>query len=295
MQSEQVLDQADGLRRLLMRPSLRVITVVGARTGMGATSVVASLAFALARQDRQVLVLDENQATDNVASRLQLKPRYDLLHTVSDHMRVRSVMLHASARVHVLPVARAIQSLSAMDGVSVSRLLENFNAAMMGMDVVLVDAATSGYSICSSLPQLDPLLMVMDATSDGITSSYAMLKQMALQHGRKNFSLLINRVKEEVEARTVFENIAEAAQRYLAVRLEYAGSIPETGAGYEYGRNNPHLLDGNEDVEIEKRFTGLAKRLLQPVLPSESGNNTLHGLMARLVHQKSVVANRKAA
>jgi flagellar biosynthesis protein FlhG len=181
-QQEGHRDQAEGLRRLLQRPSLRVVTVVGARPGLGATGVVVNLAAALARAGKQVLILDENLAHDNVANALALKPRFDLLNAVRGDMPWRDILLCTPSGVNVLPVARAMQALPKLSGAERERLLETLTAASWGMDVVLVDATTDGHSVCASLSGDEPLLLVLNATADGITESYALLKQMAAAH-----------------------------------------------------------------------------------------------------------------
>ena len=54
-------DQAEGLRRLLARDTVRVVTLTSGRTGVGKTNIVINLAAALAKRGRHVLVLDEQQ------------------------------------------------------------------------------------------------------------------------------------------------------------------------------------------------------------------------------------------
>lgn len=54
-----VLDQADGLRRLMAANTARRVTLVDAATGTGACSVALNLAAALMQQGRDVLLLDE--------------------------------------------------------------------------------------------------------------------------------------------------------------------------------------------------------------------------------------------
>jgi flagellar biosynthesis protein FlhG len=60
-------DQAAGLRRLLQRPPLRVVTFVAGSLGVGKSVTVANLAASLARRGCQVLVVDEN-TDDGVAA-----------------------------------------------------------------------------------------------------------------------------------------------------------------------------------------------------------------------------------
>jgi flagellar biosynthesis protein FlhG len=68
--------------------------------------------------------------------------------------------------------------------------------------------------------------MVLNGTANGITESYAMLKQMVLKNGRQTFDIMINQVKNEGEAKTIFGNIEQVAWQNLQVRLEYMGYIP---------------------------------------------------------------------
>src|SRR5512145_126922 len=103
-----ISDQAAGLRRLLARSSSHVVTVVGARDGLGATSIVVNLAAVLGRAGKEVLVLDENLSHDNVANTLAFKVRHDMLHVAHGDKTWEDVILHGNEGVRVLPVARAI-------------------------------------------------------------------------------------------------------------------------------------------------------------------------------------------
>ncbi|HQS57069.1 MAG: hypothetical protein B7Y56_01130 [Gallionellales bacterium 35-53-114] len=288
MQHTEPVDQAEGLRRLLVRPSLRVVTVIGARPGLGATSVVVNLAAALARTGKQVLVLDENLAHDNVANALALKPRFDLLHAVRDSLPWRDIVLHTAAGVNVLPVARAMQTLSRLSVAERDRLQESISAASWGMDVVLVDATTDGHSVCASLSGDEPLLLVLNATAEGITESYALLKKLAAHTGRHAFDIVVNKVRTEQEACTVFDNMAQVAQRHLQVQLKYTGSIPQDENMLEATQWHRPLVEVLPAAPASHAFIELARNLMLPVIAENDGNNALKQLMGRLLQQKTL-------
>jgi len=288
MPTERKFDQAEGLRRLLVRPSLRVLTVVGAHKGMGATSMVVNLAAALARANKQVLILDENLAHDNVANALALKPRFDLLNAVRDAMPLREIILHAENGVHVLPVARAMQALPKLSGIERERLLQRLTAASMGMDVVLVDATPDGHSVCASLSGDEPLLLVLNATADGITESYALLKQMVAQNGRMAFDLVVNKARNEQEARTVFENMAQVAQHHLQVKLTYQGSITQDEQLAHATQMCRPLLEVFPDSVAAQAFVSLARKLMLLPAAEKNGSNALGNLMQRLLQKAPV-------
>jgi flagellar biosynthesis protein FlhG len=292
-QQEGHRDQAEGLRRLLQRPSLRVVTVVGARPGLGATGVVVNLAAALARAGKQVLILDENLAHDNVANALALKPRFDLLNAVRGDMPWRDILLCTPSGVNVLPVARAMQALPKLSGAERERLLETLTAASWGMDVVLVDATTDGHSVCASLSGDEPLLLVLNATADGITESYALLKQMAAAHGRQAFDLLLNKARNEQEARTVFDNMAQVARRHMQVDLRYLGNIPLDENFNRATQLHRPLVEMRPDAAASGAFIELARKLMLLPAAEYDGSNALNQLLQRLLQQKPAYAQPK--
>lgn len=225
--ASRITDQAEGLRKLLARSSARVVTVAGARSGLGVTSVVINLAATLARNGRDVLVLDENLSHANVANSLALKPRYDLLNVLRGDKVLRDVMLQPAQGIHVLPLARAMQELPKLAAAEHERLLDGLARASDGMDVVLVDGSTEeGRFVSGSLALEQPLLLVINATASAITESYAMIKRMVLFDGCRSFEIVVNKARDAESARAVFGNLAQVARRHLNIRVEYLGHIP---------------------------------------------------------------------
>src|SRR5512133_1904710 len=104
-------DQAEGLRRVLVRNQTQVVTVVAGKSGIGRTSVTINLAAALARSGKDVLVLDENHAPDNLLDRLGLYAGHDLLDVAQGKCRPKQALLKAKG-FGVLPAARAMHALA---------------------------------------------------------------------------------------------------------------------------------------------------------------------------------------
>lgn len=288
MQSEHKFDQAEGLRQLLIRPSLRVLTVIGARKGLGATSVVVNLAAALARANKKVLVLDENLAHDNVANSLALKPRLDLLNALRDEIPVRDILLNASNGIKILPLARAMQALPTLNEAERERLLVSLSAASMGMDVVLVDATPEGHSVCASLSADESLLLVLNATAGGITESYTLLKQLSAQNGRMDFDLVVNKARNEAEARLVYENMARVAQQHMKINLRYLGNIPFDPEIERATKLRRPLLEMSADSISARAFIGLAQQLMLLPATKKHGSNAMSQLIHRLLQQEPV-------
>lgn len=221
------VDQAEGLRRLLMKNHTRVMTVVSGKSGVGRTSTTINLAAALVRSGKDVLVLDENQTPNNLLDQLGMSARYDLLDAVSGRCEPQQALLPKHGFC-VLPTARAIASLARLDHVERKCMENSLTELSSGMDVILVDAAMhiQQAAIASRMPSSAALLVVADATTSGITESYALIKRLAQMNACLNFEIVLNKISNETEAAIVFGNMAKVARRNLAVHLEYSGFIP---------------------------------------------------------------------
>lgn len=295
MRSNPIHDQAAGLRRLLACSSSRVVTVVGARDGLGATSIVVNLAAVLGSTGKDVLVLDENLSQDNVANTLALKVRYDLLNVAHGDKTWRDVILNGPEGVSVLPVARAMQSLPKLVETQRDRMLESLIAAAKDTDVVLVDAARDGHSVCASLSGDEPLLLVLNATASGITESYALLKQMAMHNGRQAFDIVVNKVGTEREALAVFDNMAQVARRHLRVRLEYLGYIPVDEKLKRATQLGRPVIEAFPAAQSSYAIREIAQGLLRAPGARDEGHDVLGSVVQRLMRQSRPANNIMAA
>lgn len=285
-------DQAAGLRKLLARGNAQVITVLGARDGLGATSIVTNLAAVFAHGGKDVLVLDENLSHDNVANTLALRPRYDLLHAARGDKTWQEVLLQGVAGPGVLPVARAMQSLPKMQEDERERLLEALLGAAVGRDVVLVDAARDGHSVCASLSGDEPLLLVLNATASGITESYALLKKMAVHNGRQAFDIVVNRVGSEREALAVFDNMDKVARHHLQVSLSYLGYIPVDEKLHRATQLCRPVVEAFPSAASSMAMREIAQGLLRAPAVNEHVQDRLGSVMQRLMRMSQPRALR---
>jgi flagellar biosynthesis protein FlhG len=95
-----VIDQADGLRRLMAGSTGRLVAVVGSGPAVGATSVTRNLAAALQQQGKDVLLLDERSGAPSTPA--QRKGRLVLIDAALDQDGALSPL--AAQADHVLVV-----------------------------------------------------------------------------------------------------------------------------------------------------------------------------------------------
>ncbi len=298
------MDQAEGLRRLLVLNQAQVITVVAGKAGVGRTSATINLAAALARSGKDVLVLDENQGPNNLLDRMGLSARHDLLDVAQGKCGLCDVVLAAKG-FGILPTARAMHALAKLDQAGQRRLENALTEASDGADIVLVDAAMpvvgqtdelagKAVAVSPSLASGGALLVVVEATPSGITESYALIKRLALKDARQQFGIAVNKAGNEQAALTVFENMAKVARRNLSVRLEYLGHIPSDErlrCAMQLGKS---VVEAFPAAASTKSYLELSQKLL--CLPmqrdeAEGGVSAIIQSLIRQVSQPAVMAS----
>jgi flagellar biosynthesis protein FlhG len=222
------VDQAAGLRRLLGGgQQLQVVTFVAGCEGVGRSVAVANLGVALARLGKEVLIIDEHASRDDIASSFGQVARYDLLNVVQRELDLSQVLLQPMNGLRVLPAAKAVRKLGRLSLSQQQTLLDAMSGLERPVDVILVDACMAhpnGFSPFGLASQ--EAVVVLSGSSASITEAYSLIKKVSHAFSRKHFRILVNKVRSQPDARSIFENIAQvAAQRGIA-QLEYAGAIP---------------------------------------------------------------------
>lgn len=288
------LDQAEGLRRLLVSDRIRVISVAAGKRGVGCTSATINLVAALAHYGKDVLVLNENAAPNNLLDQLGLSARFDLLDVALAKCSLNDAMSSGKGYA-VLHTARAMQALPKMANSDRQRLGQALDSLSTTVDVVLVDAAIPGMgrvkglpeqgAVSSSLATGTSMLVVADATSSGITASYTLIKRMALENARLRFEIIVNKAGSNEEAKNVFDNMAKVARHHLSARLEYLGCIPtdhKLSRATQLGRS---VVEAFPDACSARAYLTLAQKLLCLPVNQDEREDGIERMMQSLLRQ----------
>jgi flagellar biosynthesis protein FlhG len=215
-----VLDQAEGLRRLLTRAGSRVVAVAGGPAGIGCTSAVVNLGAALAVHGKDVLVIDERQNSASVTRMAGLSDSQALSAVMSGRQALQDVVTRTPFGFSLIAAPRdervshdAAQCRALLDGPA---------------DIVLIDAQLDRHGALSSLAaQAHDFLIVTRVAAAAITEAYACMKRLHYAHAIGQFRVLMNHVQNPADAAVAFENLSGVASRYLAVSLVQAGYVSE--------------------------------------------------------------------
>jgi flagellar biosynthesis protein FlhG len=279
-------DQAEGLRRLLVRNQIQVITLVAGKQGVGRTSLTLNLAVSLVAAGKDVLVLDENPAPHNLTDSLGLFARYDLLDVAQGRCQLRDAAL-AHGGYAILPVARLMRMLTRLNKIEQECMVSALMEVSAGVDVVLVDGAMldANTLVSASLASGVRVVVVMDATASGITESYALIKRLALEHARLRFEIVVNKVPNDQVARLVFGNMEQVARAKLDAKLEYLGCIPQDERQKRATQLARSLSDAYPAAVSAKSCQILSQSLLHKTMPQDEMPGGISQMMENLIKQ----------
>jgi flagellar biosynthesis protein FlhG len=108
----------------------------------------------------------------------------------------------------------------------VRRLATTFDVLVKQAGIVIVDGefGPDGSFPLSVMASSDIVVQVSTSAAS-ITNAYALVKRLSQELGRRPFGILVTGATE-AEAKVVYDNMATAASRYLAVTLTSMGSVP---------------------------------------------------------------------
>ena len=277
-----VIDQAEGLRRLLAREGSRVIAVTGGRGSPGRTTVVVNLAAALTAQGKDVLVLDECLGPHSVSALLGgVRGGGDFTRNSTRNfaavMRGEMALDEAVGR-HALGfgvLAAPREPLAQYTGAQFdARFDAQVSKVLAGpADFVLIDAQLDAEGALSPLAMhAHDVLIVMRVAAQAITDAYACMKRLHFAHAIAQFRVLANHVVSASDAQAALENLAGVASRYLTVSLESAGSVaadPHMPRALQLARC---IVDAFPSTAAARDFRHVAAELPHwPMRPALSG------------------------
>ncbi|HEX2603465.1 MAG TPA: antiactivator of flagellar biosynthesis FleN protein [Oxalicibacterium sp.] len=253
-------DQAEGLRRLLAGPKPRIFTFLSAATSAERSAMLVNLSTSLARTGKQVVLLD-GCPSNGVSQRIDVRLQATLLDVARQQRAFDQVALQMPHGFHLAALTSGSLKPFTPDVDQLRRLSNTFNVLAAQADVLLVDAeldADDAFPIGAMAS--GEIVVQVGAGADSVKDAYALIKRLSAQSGRRPFGIVVSGTDER-EAETVYQNMAQAASRYLAVQLYSVGFVPSDDHVTRAARQGRAVVDVFPRSGASAAFRRLAEQL----------------------------------
>ncbi len=206
----------------------RVIAVTSGKGGVGKTNIVGNLAIAFQRMGKKVLIFDADLGLANIDIIFGIHPQDNIDAVIRGEKRLSEIIVQGPEGVSIIPASSGIEEVANLTEGQKLNLLGEFDNLNDKFDIMLIDtgAGISSNVVYFNLAAQERLVVVTPEPTS-ITDAYALLKVMFSRYGTKEFTILMNMVKDEKEAKSVFKNLSNVADKFLVgISLDYAGFIP---------------------------------------------------------------------
>ena len=279
------MDQATNLRRMIKGESNKihrlkkydesssnstvnmpkVIAITSGKGGVGKTNVVGNLAIACQRMGKRVLIFDADLGLANIDIIFGLNPKHNIEEVIKGEKELSQIIVQGPEDVAILPASSGVQELAHLTEGQKINLLNEFDILSNMFDIMLID---TGAGISSNVTYFnmaaEERIIVVTPEPTSITDAYALIKVMFYQHGTKNFFLLLNMVRDESEAKSVYQNLSRVVARFMGgISIDYAGFIPWDGLLQEAVSRREPVVCCYPEGSSSNSFKELANYLLR--------------------------------
>jgi len=241
---------------------VRTIAVASGKGGVGKTNITASLAIAMSRLGKNVVIVDADLGLSNINILLNRHAKHNIKHLLDGELALKDILIEGPHGIKILPAGEGVQDLTRLNEFQRLKLLEAFDSYEGDIDVMLIDVS-AGISenvtfFCSAAQDL---IVVTTPEPTAWVDAYHLIKVLYTEYQENKFHVLVNAVRNEAEAREVFATLTNATDRFLSIGLDYLGYLPYDEKVKQAVRAQRSFIDMFPNNFISKCVNELAAKI----------------------------------
>lgn len=202
------------------------LCVASGKGGTGKTVVTASLASLFAVRGR-TLIVDADFGVGNAHILQNVSPPKSFVEVVDGELELRDVLVPCSAQLDLLAAGSGVPRMTDLSSYELHVIASGLAELEPEYRFLIADSAAGVSPQTLHLARAcDVVLVVTTPDLTAMTDAYAFLKVL---HGRRQECrslLLVNRARDEEEARETSERVTRVCRRFLGRAPRYVGWVP---------------------------------------------------------------------
>ncbi|HOP85398.1 MAG TPA: MinD/ParA family protein [Syntrophorhabdaceae bacterium] len=204
----------------------KIIAITSGKGGVGKSSIVTNLAYILAAKNKKTCIVDADLSLGNIDIFFGMIPKFNIKDLIEGKKSISEIMVEGPNNIKIIPATSGIVELSNLTEEQRNILMFSLQE-LDGYDFLLVDTPagiSSNVVYFNSIS--NDIFIVVTPDPASIADSYAVIKVLCNKTGRKDFNIIVNMVKDEQEALSVYKKILSVSDQFLDVYLDFLGFIP---------------------------------------------------------------------
>lgn len=240
-----------------------MLAVASGKGGVGKTWLSVTLAQALARNGKNVLLFDGDLGLANVDIQLGLQPGRDLGGALAGQYELaKATTHHPEAGIEVLAGRSGSGGLAGLPGPRLAVLLQDLAELSAAYDHVVLDL---GAGLERTVRQLAALaetnLIVATDEPTSLTDAYAFIKLAQQVKPNSDIRVVINMASSPAEGERTYATLLKACESFLKISPPLAGVIRRDSKVKDAIRHQVPLLTRHPTCEAASDIEKLAGRL----------------------------------
>lgn len=249
------------------RRGTNLLAVASGKGGVGKTWFSVTLAHALTKMGKKVLLFDGDLGLANVDVQLGLMPKRDLNDVIRGRLGLDKVIQHYDEGGFDIIAGRSGQaSLSALPSQRLAHLRDQLLEVADDYDIVIADLG-AGVDRTVRMLSASAVRTVLITTDEptSLTDAYAFIKLGNAAGMSKNISIVVNMAPTEMEGEKTYKTILKACSNFLRLKPPLAGMVRHDPKVKESIRHQTPILIRSPNTQAAEDVEAIAKHVWKTI------------------------------
>jgi flagellar biosynthesis protein FlhG len=245
-----------------------IIAVASGKGGVGKTWISVSLAQAIAKYGKKILLVDGDLGLANIDIQLALVPHYDLAHVMAGQITLNQAIVkytspQLSGHFDIIAGRSGSGALSNIPLSRLQNLSDDISLLSNSYDYLMIDLGAGVDKTIRTLSHIaGSIIVVTNDEPTSLTDAYAFIKLTQLERPGTDMKIVINMANSAREGERIYSTLLKACEGFLKFSPSLLGIVRRDLKVRDAIRNQTSIFIRSPNSEAAFDIEIMAKKIL---------------------------------